>query len=96
MEQDTQERSAIQEETRRDIAVVAADPDVSAKLQDFGIVAVSSTSSEFDRYHRDEFDALGQWPSTLDDLLRAENPWAVAGVAHARGRPACAVVGNDR
>lgn len=29
-------------------------------------------------YHRDEFDALGQWPSTLDDLLQAEDPWATA------------------
>lgn len=29
-------------------------------------------------YHRDEFDALGQWPSILDDLLLAENPWAEA------------------
>lgn len=29
-------------------------------------------------YHRDEFDALGQWPSTLDDLLLAEDPWAGA------------------
>jgi hypothetical protein len=41
---------------------------------DFVITTASLASMR--GYHRDEFDALGQWPSTLDDLLRAEDPWA--------------------
>ena len=41
---------------------------------DFMITTASLASLR--GYHRDEFDALGQWPSTLDDLLRAEDPWA--------------------
>lgn len=41
---------------------------------DFVITTASLASLR--GYHRDEFDALGQWPSTLDDLLRAEDPWA--------------------
>jgi hypothetical protein len=40
---------------------------------DFVITTASLASLR--GYHRDEFDALGQWPSTLDDLLRAEDPW---------------------
>jgi hypothetical protein len=43
---------------------------------DFVITTASLASLR--GYHRDEFDALGQWPSTLDDLLRAEDPWAGA------------------
>lgn len=41
---------------------------------DFVITTASLASLR--GYHRDEFDALGQWPSTLNDLLRAEDPWA--------------------
>ena len=41
---------------------------------DFVITTASLASLR--GYHRDEFDALGQWPSTLDDLLRAEDPWS--------------------
>jgi hypothetical protein len=44
---------------------------------DFVITTASLASLR--GYHRDEFDALGQWPSTLDDLLRAEDPWADIG-----------------
>jgi hypothetical protein len=40
---------------------------------DFVITTASLASLR--GYHRDEFDTLGQWPSTLDDLLRAEDPW---------------------
>ena len=43
---------AIVERIQRDVAAVAADPEVGAKLQGFGIVATSSTPSEFDRYYR--------------------------------------------
>ena len=49
--------------------------DLVARL-DFMITTASLASLR--GYHRDEFDALGQWPSTLDDLLRAEDPWAGA------------------
>jgi tripartite-type tricarboxylate transporter receptor subunit TctC len=48
----------------RDIAAVAADPEVGAKLQGFGIVATSSTPSEFDRYFRSE---LERWSSVFRD-----------------------------
>jgi hypothetical protein len=40
---------------------------------DFVITTASLASLR--GYHRDEFDTLGQWPATLDDLLRAEDPW---------------------
>lgn len=50
-------------------------PELVGRL-DFVITTASLASLR--GYHRDEFDALGQWPSTLDDLLRAENPWADA------------------
>ena len=43
---------------------------------DFVITTASLASMR--GYHRDEFDALGQWPSTLDELLRAEDPWVGA------------------
>jgi hypothetical protein len=72
----------------------SAAPSELASRLDFAITTASLASLR--GYHRDEFDALGQWPSTLDDLLRAENPWAVAGVAPARGGPARAAVGNGR
>jgi tripartite-type tricarboxylate transporter receptor subunit TctC len=49
---------------QRDVAVVAADPEVSAKLQNFGIVATSSTPAEFDRYYRSEFD---RWSKVFKD-----------------------------
>ena len=48
-------------------------PELIGRL-DFVITTASLASLR--GYHRDEFDALGQWPSTLDDLLRAEDPWA--------------------
>ena len=48
-------------------------PELVGRL-DFVITTASLASLR--GYHRDEFDALGQWPSTLDDLLRAEDPWA--------------------
>lgn len=47
--------------------------ELTARL-DFVITTASLASLR--GYHRDEFDALGQWPSTLDDLLRAEDPWS--------------------
>jgi hypothetical protein len=72
----------------------SAAPSELASRLDFAITTASLASLR--GYHRDEFDALGQWPSTLDDLLRAENPWAIASVAPARGRPACVVVEDDR
>ncbi len=50
-----------------------AHPELIGHL-DFVITTASLASLR--GYHRDEFDALGQWPSTLDDLLRAEDPWA--------------------
>ena len=50
-----------------------AHPELVGRL-DFVITTASLASLR--GYHRDEFDALGQWPSTLDDLLRAEDPWA--------------------
>ena len=52
-------------------------PELVGRL-DFVITTASLASLR--GYHRDEFDALGQWPSTLDDLLRAEDPWAQAEV----------------
>jgi tripartite-type tricarboxylate transporter receptor subunit TctC len=48
----------------RDVAAVAADPEVGAKLQAFGIVATSSTPSEFDRYFRSELD---RWSTVFHD-----------------------------
>jgi tripartite-type tricarboxylate transporter receptor subunit TctC len=39
---------------QRAVAKVAADPDVSAKLNGFGISAVSTTPAEFDSYFRGE------------------------------------------
>lgn len=50
---------------------------------DFVITTASLASLR--GYHRDEFDALGQWPSTLDDLLRAEDPWS--GLEEPTARP---------
>jgi tripartite-type tricarboxylate transporter receptor subunit TctC len=49
---------------QRDVAAVAEDPEVGAKLQDFGIVAMSSTPSEFDRYYRSELD---RWSKVFRD-----------------------------
>jgi tripartite-type tricarboxylate transporter receptor subunit TctC len=49
---------------QRDVAGVAADPEVGAKLQAFGIVATSSTPSEFDRYFRSE---LERWSTVFRD-----------------------------
>src|SRR5262249_39822286 len=46
--------AAIVAQIQRDIAAVAADPEIGARLQAFGIVATSSTPSEFDRYVRSE------------------------------------------
>jgi tripartite-type tricarboxylate transporter receptor subunit TctC len=56
--------SAIVERIQRDIAAVAADPNVGAKLQALGIVATSSTPSEFDRYFRSE---LERWSTVFHD-----------------------------
>jgi len=49
---------------QRDVALVAADPEVSTKLQSFGIAAVSSTPVEFDRYYRGELD---RWSKVFKD-----------------------------
>jgi len=49
---------------QRDVALVAADPEVSTKLQSFGIAAVSSTPAEFDRYYRGELD---RWSKVFKD-----------------------------
>jgi tripartite-type tricarboxylate transporter receptor subunit TctC len=38
------------------VAKAAADPGLSAKLDKFGIIAVSDTPAEFDQYYRSEFD----------------------------------------
>jgi hypothetical protein len=45
-------------------------------VQRLDFVITTASLASLRGYHRDEFDALGQWPSTLDDLLRAEDPWA--------------------
>jgi tripartite-type tricarboxylate transporter receptor subunit TctC len=55
---------AIVARIQRDVAAVAADPEVGAKLQAFGIVATSSTPSEFDRYFRSE---LERWSTVFRD-----------------------------
>ena len=47
--------------------------ELAARLE---FVITTASLASLRGYHRDEFDALGQWPSTLDDLLRAEDPWA--------------------
>ena len=47
---------AVVDSIQRAVARAAADPEVSAKLQNFGIVAVSSTPAEFDRYYRGELE----------------------------------------
>src|ERR1043165_9143204 len=41
---------------QREVALVAADPEVSPRLQSFGIAALSSTPAEFDRFYRSELD----------------------------------------
>jgi len=56
--------AAVVERIQRDVAMVAADPEVSAKLQGFGIVATSSTPSQFDRYYRSELD---RWSKVFKD-----------------------------
>jgi tripartite-type tricarboxylate transporter receptor subunit TctC len=55
---------AVIERIARDVAAVAADPEVGARLQDFGIVAASSTPSEFERYYRAEFE---RWSKVFRD-----------------------------
>ena len=55
---------AIVTRIHRDVAAVAADPEVGARLQAFGIVATSSTPSELDRYFR---SALERWSSVFRD-----------------------------
>jgi tripartite-type tricarboxylate transporter receptor subunit TctC len=55
---------AIVARIQRDVAAVAADPEVGAKLLAFGIVATSSTPSEFDRYFRSE---LERWSTVFRD-----------------------------
>jgi tripartite-type tricarboxylate transporter receptor subunit TctC len=49
---------------QREVAAVAADPEVGAKLQAFGIVATGSTPSEFDHYVRSE---LERWSTVFRD-----------------------------
>ena len=56
--------AAVVERIQRDVAMVAADPEVHAKLQGFGIVATSSTPSQFDRYYRSELD---RWSKVFKD-----------------------------
>jgi tripartite-type tricarboxylate transporter receptor subunit TctC len=56
--------TAIVEKIQRDVAAVAGNPEVAAKLQGFGIVATSSTPSEFDRYYRSELD---RWSNVFRD-----------------------------
>jgi tripartite-type tricarboxylate transporter receptor subunit TctC len=41
---------------QRAVAKVAADLEVTSKLSNFGISAVSTTPAEFDRYFRSELD----------------------------------------
>ncbi len=48
----------------RDVAAVAEDRELGARLADFGIVATSSTPSEFDRYYRAE---LARWSKVFRD-----------------------------
>jgi tripartite-type tricarboxylate transporter receptor subunit TctC len=55
---------AVIDKIQRDVARVAADPEVSGKLQNFGIVAVSSTPMEFERYYRGELD---RWSKVFKD-----------------------------
>jgi tripartite-type tricarboxylate transporter receptor subunit TctC len=56
--------SAVIDLIQRDVAAVAADREVGAKLQGFGIVATSSTPSEFNRYYRSE---LERWSKVFRD-----------------------------
>jgi tripartite-type tricarboxylate transporter receptor subunit TctC len=56
--------TAVIDKIQRAIARVAADAEVSSKLQNFGIVAVSSTPVEFDRYYRGELD---RWSKVFKD-----------------------------
>jgi tripartite-type tricarboxylate transporter receptor subunit TctC len=56
--------TAIVKKIQRDVAAVAGNPEVAAKLQGFGIVATSSTPSEFDRYYRSELD---RWSNVFRD-----------------------------
>jgi len=46
------------------VAKAAAEPELSSRLQGFGIVAVSSTPAEFDRYYRGELD---RWSKVFKD-----------------------------
>jgi tripartite-type tricarboxylate transporter receptor subunit TctC len=55
---------AVIDRVQRDVALVAADSEVSTRLQSFGIVAVSSTPLEFDRYYRGELD---RWSKVFKD-----------------------------
>ena len=56
--------AAVVERIQRDVAAVAADPEVGGKLHGLGIVATSSTPSEFDRYYRGELD---RWSKVFKD-----------------------------
>ena len=55
---------AIVDKIQRAVARVAADPEVSGKLSNFGISAVSTTPAEFDRYFRGE---LERWSKVFKD-----------------------------
>jgi tripartite-type tricarboxylate transporter receptor subunit TctC len=55
---------AVVERIQGDVAKVAADPEVVGKLQSLGIVAVSSTPAEFERYYRSELD---RWSKVFTD-----------------------------
>jgi tripartite-type tricarboxylate transporter receptor subunit TctC len=54
----------IVERIQREVAAIAADPDLGARLQAFGIIATSSTPSEFDRYIRSERE---RWSTVFRD-----------------------------
>jgi tripartite-type tricarboxylate transporter receptor subunit TctC len=55
---------AIIDKIQRAVVKVAADPEISAKLDQFGISAVSNTPAEFEQYYRNEFD---RWSKVFRD-----------------------------
>jgi hypothetical protein len=63
---------------------LASEPAPRELVARMDFVVTTASLASLRGYHRDEFDALGQWPSTLDDLLRAEDPWATTRVTSAR------------
>jgi tripartite-type tricarboxylate transporter receptor subunit TctC len=55
---------AIVDKIQRAVAKVAADSEVTSKLSNFGISAVSTTPAEFDRYFRSELD---RWSKVFNE-----------------------------